>query len=107
MLSGRPDAGPPEPGGAAMSRPRFLANVLAYRVAGVEAPFERGRWARLLSERLEATDVVHRHNEHGYHLPERAPAEQLRRPCGWTPHKLWHAPARCAAPAGRARWPTG
>src|SRR3546814_8334673 len=69
MLSGRPEAGPPEPGGAAMSRPRFLANVLAYRVAGVEAPFERGRWARLLSERLEATDVVHLHNAHSYYLP--------------------------------------
>jgi len=110
FLSGRPEAGTEGAGteGAAVMSPlRFRANVLAHRLASVEAPFERGRWARLLGARLDACDVVHLHNAHGYYLPDAALAALLDRPCVWTLHDLWLATGRCAAPQGCTRWETG
>ncbi len=115
FFSGRPEAGTDEAGpegagtedAAVMSPLRFRANVLAYRAASVEAPFERARWARLLPPRLDACDVVHLHNAHGYYLPDAALAALLDRPCVWTLHDLWLATGRCAAPQGCTRWETG
>lgn len=105
FFSGRPEAGTAGP--AVMSPLRFRANVLAYRAASVEAPFERARWARLLPSLLADSDVVHLHNAHGYYLPDAALAALLDRPCVWTLHDLWLATGRCAAPQGCTRWETG
>ncbi|MFN4090860.1 MAG: glycosyltransferase [Alphaproteobacteria bacterium] len=101
-LSGRPERGATGP----MPRLRFLANVAAFRLAAVEAPFESGRW-RSRADRIASADLVHLHNAHGYYLPDASLAALLARPCVWTLHDLWLATGRCAAPQGCGRWRTG
>src|ERR1700722_9499098 len=51
-----------------VSRWRYYANVLAFRTFGLDGPFNQRHW-RALEPLIEATDIVHLHNVHGYYLP--------------------------------------
>jgi len=89
-----------------VSRPRFLANVLAYRLTGVEAPFNHAHWRRV-RPLIDGVDLLHLHNAHGYYLPLPVLDRLLARPCVWTLHDWWlpnggHCARADAGQPGRA-----
>ncbi len=77
----------------ANGRFRFLANVLAFRLLGLEGACNHAAWRRARPT-IAAADLLHLHNAHGYYLPLGLLRQLLQRPLVWTLHDHWLATGR-------------
>lgn len=98
FLAGRGSSNPPV--GIAtlnVARWKFYANVLAFRAFGLEGPLNMSAW-QAAEPLIDACDIVHLHNAHGYYLPSGVLERLLRKPLVWTLHDFWLGTGRRGSP---------